>query len=240
MADASPARRLVLLRHGRTAWNAERRAQGHSDVELDDTGHAQAAAVAPYLAGLAPVAAVVLRPGPRPADGGVRRQGGAASSLRSTPRLREYDLGERTGLTMAEYAAAHPEEYRAFRAGRYDVVPGGETRAEQVVARVTRLRRRGPGRARAGGVRRGRRTRRTRSRCRCWSCSGWPEDAAAGLQALDNCGWAESRGQRASTARLRLAAYNRHRHPISRPLTELASIPRVAGPATNLGLWRSW
>ena len=37
---------------------------------------------------------------------------------------------------MAEYAAAHPDEYRAFRAGRYDVVPGGET-TEQVVARVS-------------------------------------------------------------------------------------------------------
>ena len=48
------SRTLVLLRHGQTAWNLEHRAQGHSDVELDDTGHAQAAAVAPYVAGLAP------------------------------------------------------------------------------------------------------------------------------------------------------------------------------------------
>ena len=49
-----PGRRLVLIRHGRTAWNAIGRAQGHADVELDDIGHAQAAAVAPYLTSLGP------------------------------------------------------------------------------------------------------------------------------------------------------------------------------------------
>ena len=45
----------MLLRHGRTAWNATGRAQGHADVELDETGHAQAAAVAPWVAGFGPV-----------------------------------------------------------------------------------------------------------------------------------------------------------------------------------------
>jgi len=34
--------RLYLVRHGQTAWNADGRAQGHSDVELDETGLAQA------------------------------------------------------------------------------------------------------------------------------------------------------------------------------------------------------
>ena len=34
-------RRLVLVRHGRTAWNAEGRAQGHTDISLDDRGRRQ-------------------------------------------------------------------------------------------------------------------------------------------------------------------------------------------------------
>jgi probable phosphoglycerate mutase len=34
--------RLYLVRHGQTAWNAEQRAQGHSDVPLDSVGHDQA------------------------------------------------------------------------------------------------------------------------------------------------------------------------------------------------------
>ena len=41
-------RRLVLLRHGQTAWNLEERSQGHADISLDETGHAQAAAAAPH------------------------------------------------------------------------------------------------------------------------------------------------------------------------------------------------
>jgi len=34
--------RLYLVRHGQTAWNAEQRAQGHSDIPLDSTGMDQA------------------------------------------------------------------------------------------------------------------------------------------------------------------------------------------------------
>ena len=48
--------RLVLVRHGQTAWNLEGRAQGHTDIGLDDTGRAQAVALAPYIAEMAPAA----------------------------------------------------------------------------------------------------------------------------------------------------------------------------------------
>ena len=92
------------------------RAQGHADVSLDDTGHAQAAAAAPYLAAMRPGPAVVQRPGPRPGDRGVRRRGHRACEVELDPRLREYDVGERSGLTTAEFAERHPERVR--RAGR--------------------------------------------------------------------------------------------------------------------------
>ncbi len=45
--------RLYLVRHGQTSWNAGGRAQGHSDVELDDTGVKQAQLVASRLSMLA-------------------------------------------------------------------------------------------------------------------------------------------------------------------------------------------
>ncbi|ALJ22119.1 histidine phosphatase family protein [Microbacterium sp. No. 7] len=41
---------LALVRHGRTAWNAERRMQGRTDVPLDACGREQAAAAGRLLA----------------------------------------------------------------------------------------------------------------------------------------------------------------------------------------------
>ncbi len=200
MAD----RRLILLRHGQTAWNAERRAQGHSDVELDETGHRQAAHVAPVLAALEPafVWSSDLARSRQTAEYVAKETG---LDLRLDERLREYHLGERTGLTMAEYAAAHPEEYRAFRAGRYDVVPGGETTAD-VVARMSEclsdaLAAVTPGECGVvvghGGA----------LKVTLVALFGWPEKSAGGLQALVNCGWAEV-ADSGVEGRLRLAAYN--------------------------------
>ena len=36
------ATRVIAIRHGETAWNAERRIQGQLDVGLNDTGRVQA------------------------------------------------------------------------------------------------------------------------------------------------------------------------------------------------------
>lgn len=120
------SRRLVWLRHGQTAWNAERRAQGHTDIELDDAGHDQASAAGPWVAGFG--ASVLWS-----SDLSRARQTAAYVAKESgldivdDARLREYDLGERTGWSLDDYQARLPEEYAAFQSGDFSVVPGAET-----------------------------------------------------------------------------------------------------------------
>src|SRR5512139_1804310 len=46
-----PPARLCVIRHGETAWNAEGRVQGQTDVPLSPLGAAQAAALVAALAG---------------------------------------------------------------------------------------------------------------------------------------------------------------------------------------------
>ena len=205
VADLPGSRRLVLLRHGQTAWNAERRAQGHADVELDDTGRAQAAAVAPYVAAMRP-RYVWSSDLARARETGACVAAEAGLELRLDDRLREYHLGERTGITMAEYAAAHPDEYRAYRAGRYDVVarrrddrPGRGPRRDCVRDAMAALE---PGEC---GVLVG---HGAALKVSLLAILGWPDGLAATLEALHNCCWAELRDSGVDGG-LRLSAYNR-------------------------------
>ena len=51
------ATRIIAIRHGETAWNADTRIQGHMDIPLNDTGQWQAQRVAQALAG-EPISAI--------------------------------------------------------------------------------------------------------------------------------------------------------------------------------------
>ena len=53
---------LILVRHGRTAANAEGRLQGRLDLELDEVGELQAVAVAELVLADTPVDAVISSP----------------------------------------------------------------------------------------------------------------------------------------------------------------------------------
>ncbi|MDF1606502.1 histidine phosphatase family protein [Nocardioides sp. YIM 152315] len=204
-AERPAPRRLVLLRHGRTAWNAARRVQGQLDVEIDDTGHRQAAAVAPVVAAMGPAALW--------SSDSARARQTAAYVAKETgldptydARLREYFLGERQGLTHDEYAALAPDEFAAFRAGDFDVVPGGETAAQvagRVVAAVRDLLASiAPGEV-AVAVSHG-----AAIRDAVPVLLGWPVTERAALHGLPNCGWAELDRADADGS-LRLVAYGR-------------------------------
>ncbi|MFL6163891.1 MAG: histidine phosphatase family protein [Jatrophihabitantaceae bacterium] len=122
-------RRVVLLRHGRTEWNASRRYQGQADPPLDEVGQAQAIEVAALVAAMQPDLLV---------SSDLQRAYQTAeklASLTSLPlgldvRLRERHLGHWQGLTREEVASRFPDEFAEWLAGRDVSRRGGESRAE--------------------------------------------------------------------------------------------------------------
>jgi probable phosphoglycerate mutase len=128
------SRRIVLLRHGRTAWNAERRFQGQADPPLDEIGRMQAFEAAALVAALQPDVLV---------SSDLARAAQTAEPLASLTdlpvffdkRLRERSLGHWEGLTREEVAERYPAELADWLAGRDVTDRGGETR-EQVAERA--------------------------------------------------------------------------------------------------------
>jgi probable phosphoglycerate mutase len=122
-------RRLVLLRHGRTAWNAERRFQGQADPSLDDVGIAQAYVAADLVAALAPdvlVSSDAAR-AMQTAQPIAERLG---LDVLPDARLRERSLGHWEGLTRDEVASRYPDEFADWIAGRDVSRRGGESRED--------------------------------------------------------------------------------------------------------------
>lgn len=204
------SRRLVLLRHGRTAWNEAGRTQGHADIELDATGHAQARAVAAYLAGFDVVAlwSSDLARARQTADH-------LAAALRlpvvTDERLREFDVGDRQGLTLAEFADRFPEDHAEWaESGGVMPARGGELTVEVEKRIVPALRdcldRLGPGEC--GLVV----THGAALKVAVAGLLDWPPELAASLAVVDNCAWATLE-EVAHRGRLRLAGYNQNCPP---------------------------
>ncbi|MBC3991496.1 histidine phosphatase family protein, partial [Streptomyces sp. AC563] len=109
-------RRIVLWRHGQTAWNLERRFQGSTDIELTETGVAQARRAARLLAALNPDAIIASD---------LRRAAATAAELAALtglevthdPALRETYAGQWQGLTHDEIMARFGDQYTAWKRG---------------------------------------------------------------------------------------------------------------------------
>ncbi|HEY0773401.1 MAG TPA: histidine phosphatase family protein [Nocardioidaceae bacterium] len=199
------SRRLLLLRHGRTAWNDAGRAQGHADIELDATGHVQAELAARHLADLeiAGLWASDLTRARQTAGYLADRTG---LDVEEDARLREFDVGERQGLTLAEFADRFPEEYSAWMRGDGLVpVKGGEV-SEEVEARMVPALREildALDHGETGLVV----THGAAMKVAVTGLLQWPLELAASLKAVDNCAWI-TLDEIEHGGRLRLAGYN--------------------------------
>lgn len=127
--------RLLLIRHGRSTWNAEGRIQGHADPPLDEVGREQARRLAERLREetLAALYASPLRRAQETAE-----IIGQALDLPVVPdeRLREYDTGDITGLTREQIVARYPDLAQRWREDPESVEIPGEEGSAPFQARV--------------------------------------------------------------------------------------------------------
>lgn len=120
--------RILLCRHGETAWNVEGRHQGQScDIPLSEAGRAQALALGRRLAGV-PLARMVASPLLRARQTAELALGERAAQLRFDPRLVEISHGTWEGRLAAEIQAEQPDLRKAWRESPHRVtLPGGES-----------------------------------------------------------------------------------------------------------------
>jgi probable phosphoglycerate mutase len=110
---------LVLVRHGETAWNAEGRVQGQTDVPLNQVGRAQAQALVPVLAAErfgAIYSSDLLRV--RDTAQPTARALGLEPRLDAGLRERHYGMFET--LTYVECRERFPVEFERFREKELD------------------------------------------------------------------------------------------------------------------------
>lgn len=137
---------ILLIRHGETDWNVEKRLQGHIDIGLNDKGRWQAETLGNALAEekLDAVYSSDLQRALITAQAIAALQG---LIVQKEARLRERCYGALEGMSYQEISQAYPDTYTAWRSrdihARY---PAGANPAEtllefsnRVVQAVTEL-----------------------------------------------------------------------------------------------------
>jgi probable phosphoglycerate mutase len=121
---------ILIIRHGQTAWNTQKRLQGHSDIPLNENGRLQAVTLAK-----------VLRDEPLDAifSSDLQRAYQTAYEIAKIHNLpvhqdrsfRERCYGICEGMKDGEIREAYPESYKAWYAADPDhFFPDGERKTE--------------------------------------------------------------------------------------------------------------
>ncbi len=124
--------RILFIRHGRTAWNDQKRIQGHTDIPLNEAGRAE-------------LRAMSLPPEYREWPVQVSPLGRAVetarllglTSPRLEPRLMEMNYGDWEGATWAELEARYGSALRERTRRGFQFRPDGGESPEDLKARLT-------------------------------------------------------------------------------------------------------
>lgn len=123
---------FLMIRHGETSWNAEKKIQGSTDIPLNETGRLQAEALGEQIQreGIS-ISRIYTSRQLR-----ARQTAGILSNrlgleVRMLDGLEEMNMGVWEGLNWEEVEERFPEEFaRWSRERRYIPAPGGESYQE--------------------------------------------------------------------------------------------------------------
>lgn len=128
---ASPVMEILLLRHGETDWNLQRRCQGVSDLELNGSGLQQALAVGDSLQ-REPIQVIIsshLKRALQTAEAVRQHHDGIPIVIDRD--FRELDHGDLEGLTFDEIKERYPDFIGRWRVTPAHLpIPGGESIAD--------------------------------------------------------------------------------------------------------------
>lgn len=126
---------LYIVRHGTTVWNAEGRAQGHADIELNDDGRAAARALGGKLKDT-PFDVIYSSPLKRATETAALIRGKQNCPLITDERLIEISFGDMEGTTYEEWSdEGCPYHFFFSEPDKYIAPPRGES-LEEVCART--------------------------------------------------------------------------------------------------------
>jgi broad specificity phosphatase PhoE len=128
---------VLLIRHGQTSWNKERRFLGRSNVPLDAEGERQAILLARALEHI-PLAALYSSPLARAWGTAEAISAGRSTSIQAVDGLTELDQGELEGLHGSALPERYPDLMHAWAEDPTHVrLPDGETLDECRVRSVS-------------------------------------------------------------------------------------------------------
>lgn len=129
-------RRLVLVRHGESRWNAEARVQGQRCAGLSSVGHAQAEITAAALASAYPEAVLVTSDLQRTLETIAPLELELRRTARQDPLLRERSFGDWEGELRTEIASRDSSRWQRWLAGEDLIAEVGGESADQLADRV--------------------------------------------------------------------------------------------------------
>ncbi len=127
--------RLILIRHGKTEWNLERRLEGRSDPPLNGEGIAQAQRMATELKN-AGIDAIYTSPLRRAYQTAQILAWAVDVRLEVEPRLTEVDQGEWQGRLRSEIERATPDLLHRWETAPWSTRPPGGESLKEVQRRV--------------------------------------------------------------------------------------------------------